>query len=593
MKTAVSLLLVSFHLASALQSPYLQPVSAVNDTIASLTWRNNDVNTTGFLVFRGRTADSLSQIRSLTAAATTWRDSTTRCIPGVSIRYVYAIKATSATETSELSNRDSVTLRLPIVFRSPSITTLDWNYRSGMLSVAYVDSANCEERYKVHLSTDGHNFWHHLDIPQPLAKTMGPATISFDRVPPNTWLHVRVVGYIGNDSVVSAVKKIHSLDIPRWRASRRFIYPAETLSRFPISLGNWLSRKGDTILLHESSQSVGTSSVIDYSNPRQPTFKGYRSQNMTMLPPSTSLTLRDNFLVMLKSVMTGAYSVDGSHSIYHCRFFDSTCTTSDSLSLGVVAGWGTAEKYSTTALNDSLFVVHVILRSGGKWKNERVAIVGVNNSGFTSATRLIDLQGCLTSAEKFLPNGLVIIREPVCGASVGRLTVIQVGTPADSGTHLCRFENDTTYASTFALDSMVTIGENTLAGFPYGNYKHVMVNQAKKILLCATTSSITAIRYDSVPSAATSKPHASRGMPGTQPAMKVVRDTPAGFVTIMAARTGHEAVREIRLYSLSGKMIRRAAVQASGAAVLACPRGAFIAEAITWHSALRQRIVIP
>jgi hypothetical protein len=291
----VMLVLLICSLSYALNAPYLISATALSDSSVSLSWRNNDVGTTGFIVQRKDSTETgyhfVDSVKS--AAQLTYTD--IKGLLPVTL-YTYQVIAYSATEVSDTSNSVQVTtLALSPVFNQPTVSVY-WNYdTSASVRIQILDNSNCEVGYRIYREQ---GFSSSFSLVSQITSTnpvsMDAIIWNDSAVTFNTWYNYKVAAYTNTDSIFSLPCSTYTFQAVKLHQGVKFT----KLSDFPVSdSGSWSAKAGDSIILKENPPApAGMFSVINVSNPVNPSFAGYiDSATARSYPLQTMIPIFMNF----------------------------------------------------------------------------------------------------------------------------------------------------------------------------------------------------------------------------------------------------------------------------------------------------------
>jgi hypothetical protein len=264
--------------AFALNAPYLISATALSDSSVSLSWRNNDAGTVGYLIQRKYSTETIYHFVDSVKTATQLTYTDMKNLRPVTL-YTYQVIAYSATEVSDTSNSvQATTLALTEIFKAPKISISGWNGDvSNSIQISITDSSNCEIGYRIYREQDfSSSFSVIADTVCSVPKNMGVTIILTDNtVSFNTWYRYKVAAYKGNDSLFSAPCTTFTFHYTPQQPQN--IVRFQKLSDFPVTCDStgWSARAGNSIILKENPSPTGMFSVINVSNPTNPSFAGY------------------------------------------------------------------------------------------------------------------------------------------------------------------------------------------------------------------------------------------------------------------------------------------------------------------------------
>ena len=261
----------------ALNAPYLISATALSDSSVSLSWRNNDAGSVGYLIQRKDSTETVYHFVDSVKTATQLTYTDLKNLQPLTL-YTYQVIAYNATEVSDTSNSLQVTtLALTDIFKAPKISISGWHGEtSTSLQISITDSSNCEIGYRIYREQDfSSSFSVIADTISAVPKNLGSTIIRTDNtVSFNTWYRYKVAAYKSNDSLFSAPCTTFTFHYTPQQPQN--IVRFQKLSDFPISdSGGWSARSGDSIILKESPSPAGMFSVINVKNPTNPSFAGY------------------------------------------------------------------------------------------------------------------------------------------------------------------------------------------------------------------------------------------------------------------------------------------------------------------------------
>jgi hypothetical protein len=277
-KTALVVWAVS-QAAFALNAPYLISATALSDSSVSLSWRNNDAGTVGYILQR---KDSTETIYHFLDSVNTATQITYTDLKNLrpSTLYTYQVIGYDATVLSDTSNSVQVTTPARIVtFKQPVLSLSAWDFETSTnsLDITVHDSSDCEIGYRIYREE---NFSSSFNL---MYQSISANPRNFDSifwsdttVSPNQWYTYRAEVYKSDSTLVSLQSSSYTLHSVPQAQSVLF----QKLSDFPISVqstaGSWSALTGDSIILKETNSPSGTPfTVINVSDPANPVFAGY------------------------------------------------------------------------------------------------------------------------------------------------------------------------------------------------------------------------------------------------------------------------------------------------------------------------------
>jgi hypothetical protein len=265
--------------AFGLNSPYLISATALSDSSVSLSWRNNDAATVGYLIQRRDSTETVYHFVDSVKSATQLTYTDLKNLRSVTL-YTYQVIAYDATVLSDTSNSMQVTtLALTEIFKAPTISISSWHGEtSTSVQISITDSSNCEIGYRIYREQDfSSSFSVIADTVSSIPKRRGDVIVRIDNtVSFNTWYRYRVAAYKSNDSLFSAPCTTFTFHYTPQLPQN--IVRFQKLSDYPVSVDSngWSARAGDSIILRETNAPAGTPfTVINVSNPASPVFAGY------------------------------------------------------------------------------------------------------------------------------------------------------------------------------------------------------------------------------------------------------------------------------------------------------------------------------
>lgn len=271
-------ILVACSVTYALNAPYLISATALSDSSVELTWRNNDVGTTGFIIQRKDSTEAayhfVDSVKSPTQL--TYTDMY-GLLP--TTLYTYQVIAYNTSEISDTSNSVQVVTpaepTVPDTFRKPTYFIHYWNFdTSKSVRIELRDISNCEQGYRL---------YRRLGFTSPyilIADTVSPIPKNKDTIiwydtgaPLNTWCTYKAAVYKSDDSIFTDTAVTYIYKAPSAFDTVFF----QKLSDFPVFIDStcWSARSGDSIILKENPSPAGMFTVINAANPANPVFAGY------------------------------------------------------------------------------------------------------------------------------------------------------------------------------------------------------------------------------------------------------------------------------------------------------------------------------
>jgi hypothetical protein len=266
--------------AMALNAPYLSSVQLADSVNVKLTWRNNDLNTAGYYIWRATTDNSFKCIDTLTSASII---NFIDVFAGAGSKYYYKLQAFSANAVSDFSNVDSIITVSK--WKRPGITTA-WDKNNRKIIITYTDSSTVETSlniYKVHEQEKPKVIYtKFFESPNPIEKSwvIDDASINI-----NQWYKYFVVVYKGIEgSLISDTTTVFTYDgsaLPDASPPPKYL-AGETdgyLGGMPLQNGTKCFKFGDTIVVLErpDGREDTSYSIFDVSDPSNIKFCRYGS----------------------------------------------------------------------------------------------------------------------------------------------------------------------------------------------------------------------------------------------------------------------------------------------------------------------------
>jgi hypothetical protein len=346
----------------ALNAPYLISATALSDSSVSLSWRNNDAGTVGYLVQRKDSTETVYQFIDSVKIAAQLTYTDLKSLQPLTL-YTYQVIAYDATVLSDTSNSVQVTtLALTEIFKAPVISIAWHGDTSTSVKISIVDSSNVETGYRIYREESFSSVFNLIfDTISKTPKNIGGTIIKMDNtVSFNTWYRYRVAVYKSNDSLFSATSTAYTFHYTPQQPQN--IIRFHNLSDFPISTDSscWSARAGDSIILRETNAPIGTPfTVINVSNPANPVFAGYIDSAtakaypiQTLIPVFLNYKVRNSYTNTRVISYGGDRMLIGGDSIVRMyQVVGSNLVLTDSITVNISTG---SVNLSLLMLNDSL-----------------------------------------------------------------------------------------------------------------------------------------------------------------------------------------------------------------------------------------------
>ena len=273
----------------ALEAPYLVSVQALTDSSISYSWRNNDINSNGYVIYQKAISNtSFKEVNT----ADKYNFSAQHSGLVASTKYYLAVKAYNGTDTSILSNIDSViTKDIQKIFKQPTISAA-WDLPARKIVLRVYDSSNCETGIRISLSEQFQPYQLKETLLSSNPQTTGLITWKTADIRLNTWYAINVVAYNATDSIASSIDTLYTFDAQNLIDKNPRMYLKEKISDFPIKLKGWAMKNGNSILLTETNAPESSFTILDVSDNTKPVFKGYKKSAQSIFSSSAIIKAR-------------------------------------------------------------------------------------------------------------------------------------------------------------------------------------------------------------------------------------------------------------------------------------------------------------
>jgi hypothetical protein len=263
------LLLIAFQSIIALQVPTIKKVVALSDTSVQVSWHSNDPSVTGFYILRVDPMMSFPwKIDTLAATESTYIDMHVE--PAET--YGYGVAAFSATESAYPSSYTSVTLPgIRRIFNLPNLYT-SWDTVSSTIKVKIQDNATIETGYRVLKSQNFGPFSELKTLISTNPALMDTISCTDNSVQAGAWYVYRAIVY-NSTRKDSTETTIYAYPKGNARTTKKLSLGAK-LSDFPIRLGSWALKQGDTICVRQDSMPWDSCSLINVVDKNKPVSAG-------------------------------------------------------------------------------------------------------------------------------------------------------------------------------------------------------------------------------------------------------------------------------------------------------------------------------
>lgn len=316
----VCLMLVFLSPAFCLQAPFLISVTALNESSIQISWRNNDINSEGFIIKRLDSSEQKFNAIDTIDSSTVLSFIDTKSIHPLTF-YSYQVIAFQGTNLSDTSNRMETTT--PGAKLQKGAFVVEWNCDfSKYPKLVIIDSSKSEKGYHIYRKDEASPTFSKIIEIVSRNPFSTDSIIAYDSsVSNNKMFDYYAVAYNQTDSLIVDTVSIFTY---------HEVYPSSVkklskVSEYPISSGGWSARAGDSVILKENNSPADKYTVINIRTPENPEFKGY-------IDSSTLMTYQANTLIpfFLK------YGVSNSSMSQNVIFYNNYLlvkTNSDSLNM--------------------------------------------------------------------------------------------------------------------------------------------------------------------------------------------------------------------------------------------------------------------
>lgn len=351
-----ALFLISGFVFSAmgLTAPYLFGVQATGSQSISISWRNNDLNTTEFIVLRKTSSTPFAAVDSIPFPATAFNDSNL----APSTKYFYAVLSSAQGQLSDTSNIDSaVTTAAPIIFVAPQIA-VSWNPITKTDSITYYDSSTGEKGYRLFRRMGAGKF--SLIDSQISASPWATGLKYFidPGISPNIWYTYKVEVFDNSDSLFSSDSAIYTYAEPQKTHS----YSFTKISEFPIAPIGWSEKIGDSLYVNENDiNSPHAITVINIKDRANPAFLGYlRADSLPAVLQHTKIADYIKFNVKNNPPWARTYfSANGFDFVFREDTLFQYSAATQGLISTIVFNDGSWHNGIIAQLNDSLLLLNI------------------------------------------------------------------------------------------------------------------------------------------------------------------------------------------------------------------------------------------
>jgi hypothetical protein len=343
----------------AINAPYAIEAQAADDHHITVSWRNNDVSTERFLLFRKTLGALFQKIDSVPGTATSFVDS------GIapSTEYFYAVRAYGQGQISDTSNVVSATTAALVRrFGSPAIAFYVDSV-TKIPTISYFDSCTVEKGFRIYRQDYPDSFSLLASPKDSAPNLMGWRTYRDSSAFSNHWYGYKVEVFGDSLSLFSPETTFYTYVEPQVSHT----YSFTKLSEFPISPVGWTEKIGDSLYVVENAGNSTTAiSVIDISDRKHPGFKGYlRSDSLPGFLQKTWIAAYCKLGVETNPPWSRQIA---SFRGFYFVFRGDTLFQYDSSSLNPVNSIGFAgltQGRIIGQINDSLVVVNAFVSAGG------------------------------------------------------------------------------------------------------------------------------------------------------------------------------------------------------------------------------------
>lgn len=319
----------------AIPAPYLISLEVTTNNFISISWRNNSIDTKGFILIRKASDETIYKfIDSIPIPNENYIDSTVI----LSTKYYYGLFAYSETEVSDTSNIDTITTPEGVI-QTPGIG-IYWEEDKRQMKIDFTDNSSIEKGFRIFRTENFSSFNMIKDTISEFPNEMGQTISCYDKSnKTNTWYSYYIEVFNDSISLQSYKDSTFTFDLLTLvETPSKQVKLGNEISTFPIKYKSWCMKVDTLILLNETNAPESSYTIINVSNTTNPYFVKYQ-KSFVALFDINNFTNNTHIVGTPNNIDTNNTDIQ-KRSLYYYNFNGDNFSLVDTITHPTSGKWG-------------------------------------------------------------------------------------------------------------------------------------------------------------------------------------------------------------------------------------------------------------